>query len=50
MLTAVLLHFFLNFTFGLAYPVSVRFDLIRVILTVVAVAAVVRITRNEGKR
>jgi hypothetical protein len=49
-LTAVLLHFFLNFTFGLVYPVSIRFDLIRVTLTVIAVATVVRVTRNEGRR
>lgn len=46
-LSAVLIHFALNYTFGLFYPVSVQFDLIRTLVMVVGVAIVLLVTSAQ---
>lgn len=47
-LSAVLIHFWFNFVFGLVYPVPLQFDVIRVILMFAGVGGVLLATRREG--
>jgi membrane protease YdiL (CAAX protease family) len=44
LLSAVLVHFFFNFTFGLVFPITVAYNVVQVVLTVAVVGILLVIT------